>query len=114
MRHVLVVEDSAIIAMDLEFSLEDLGAARVTLAAEPASALAVIDAEGVDLALVDVFLDKEDGLVVAERLADLAIPFALMTGLGGTPELQARFPGAPILAKPFSAEELAKVIDRLC
>ena len=114
LHHMLVVEDSVIIAMDLESSLEDLGIGRITVAADVELALRAVDAGGIDAALVDVFLDKEDGLVVADRLAGHGIPFALMTGLGASPTLQAQFPGAPILAKPFSGEELVATVELLC
>ena len=111
---MLVVEDSAIIAMDLEYSLEDMGVAEVTIASDLDTALRVADSGEIDAALIDVFLDRDDGLVVAGLLAVQEIPFALMTGLGETSGLETQFPGVPILAKPFSTEELAKAVERLC
>lgn len=113
-HHLLVVEDSAIIALDLEYSLQELGIARVTIAANLARAKATLAAGGVDAALVDVFLDREDGLTIARELKARDIPFALMTGLGETADLKAEFPGTPILSKPFSKDELEAVVTSLC
>lgn len=111
---MLVAEDSAVIAMDIEYSLEDLGVAQVTVASNLDAALRAVHAGDIDAALVDVFLDREDGLVVAGLLAVDGVPFALMTGLGDTDGLAARFPGVPILSKPFSSEDLAAVVGKLC
>lgn len=114
-RHLLVVEDSAIIAMDIEMSAEQLGLAKVTTVPDAVQALALLDgdARDVDGALIDFFLAKGDGRVVAERLKTLDIPFALMTGFGDLAWLQAQVPRVPILAKPFSITELAATLDQL-
>ncbi|MBO9576372.1 MAG: response regulator [Sphingobium sp.] len=111
---MLVVEDSALIALDLECALQDLGVARVTLAPDPARAFAALGDGDVSAALVDVFLDREDGLAVARELKTLGIPFALMTGLGDARGLQAQFPGTPILPKPFSGLDLIDIVECLC
>lgn len=108
-----MVEDSAIIAMDLECSLADMGIARVTTTSSAAKAMNILDEDRVDAALVDLFLGQDDGRVVASRLAELGIPFALMTGLGEGAGLEAQFPGVPILAKPFLTRDVAAVVERL-
>jgi len=113
-RHLLVVEDSAIIAMDLEMSLEELGLDRITVASDAARAIAAIEAGDIDAALVDFLLSAGDGRVVAGRLTDLGIPFAIMTGLGDLDWLRDQLPGVGILTKPFSNEELVKTLEKLC
>lgn len=112
-HHILVVEDSAIIAMDLEMSLEELGLTRITVVSDAAKALETLDAGDVDLALVDFMLGGGDGRHVAERLIDLGIPFAIMTGLGDLDWLRDQVPGVAILAKPFSNEDLARTLEKL-
>lgn len=112
---MLVVEDSALIALDLECSLQELGVGRVTVVADTERALRVLEGGDVDAALVDVFLgNREDGLVIARPLRERGIPFALMTGLGDARGLQAQFPGTPILPKPFSGLDLIDVVELLC
>jgi CheY-like chemotaxis protein len=113
-RHVLVAEDSAIIALDLEMVLTGLGIAQVTIASTAAQAVVALDGGGVDAAFIDVFLGTDDGRIVAERLIALAIPFALVTSLDEADRLLAQFPGVPVLSKPFAGPDVAEVLARLC
>lgn len=112
--HLLVVEDSALLAMDVELTAVDLGLARVSIAPDAAKALQLLEAGDIDAALVDFFLGGEDGLAVARRLTDLNIPFALMTGTSDLAWLEAQVPGVPILGKPFTRERLAETLEKLC
>jgi len=112
--HLLVVEDSALLAMDVELTALDLGVGRVSVAPNAAEALSQLNSGGVDAALVDVFLGKDDGRTVAERLVELGIPFALMTGAGDIAGLQAQLPDAHILTKPFMKDQLAETLEKLC
>jgi CheY-like chemotaxis protein len=112
--HLLVVEDSALLAMDVELTAVDLGVERASAAPDASKALALIETESFDAALVDLFLGNDDGRMVAGRLAELGIPFALMTGSGDVDWLQAQMPGTPVLTKPFTREELAETLDKLC
>lgn len=112
--HLLVVEDSALLAMDVELTALDLGLERVSVAPDASEALRLLEAGDINAALVDVFLGKDDGRVVAERLAELGIPFALMTGFGDIAGLQAQLPDTPILTKPFMKDQLAETLEKLC
>lgn len=112
--HLLVVEDSALLAMDVELTAVDLGVERASVAPDAAKALALIETETFDAALVDLFLGNDDGRLVAKRLAELGIPFALMTGTGDLEWLQAEMPGTPVLTKPFTRNELAETLGKLC
>lgn len=113
-QHLLVVEDSAIIALELEFSLYELGIARVSQAARPEVALDVLRAGDVDAALIDIMLGDEDGRSVGAELTALGIPFAIMTGLDRVDALRAQFPGVPILTKPFMVSDLEAALEQLC
>lgn len=114
MGHLLIVEDSALLAMDVELAAVDLGLARVSVAPDAGKALQLLETEKIDAALVDFFLGSEDSRVVTERLSGLGIPFALMTGTGDLEWLQAQVPGVPILTKPFTHGQLAEALERLC
>ena len=57
-------------------------------------------------ALLDVNLQDEQSLPVAEALAARGIPFVLATGYGMTAELKEAYPPCAIVQKPFSAESL--------
>lgn len=110
---LLLVEDSPIIAMDMEQMLLDLGVERVLLASTCAEALALLDSETIDVALIDLFLARGTSIPVADRLVEQHIPFALFSGYDDPKELIGRFPNVPLLNKPFRADELIALLDRL-
>lgn len=100
--------------MDVELTAGDLGVTRVSVAPDAPRALQLLDGGDIDAALIDFFLGGEDGLIVAQRLTQLRIPFALMTGTSDLEWLQAQVPGVPILGKPFTKERLAETLEKLC
>ncbi len=77
---VLVVEDSALIAMDLEAILAAAGHTVIGPATSVAEALPLAAGDHVDVALLDVDLDGELVTPVAETLRARGIPFAFSTG----------------------------------
>lgn len=78
---VLIVEDEALVAMDLEFMLEEAGHIPIGHADDLASALAAVDKRRPDLALVDIQLALgESGLRVAKALHERDIPVLYATG----------------------------------
>ena len=110
---VLVVEDSLIIALDAEGTLQDMGAAEVLIAANVTSALALLDQHEFAFALLDVNLGDEQSLPVAEALHARGTPFVLATGYGGSAEIAATYPLCPVLQKPYGHHELEAAIARL-
>jgi CheY-like chemotaxis protein len=109
---VLVVEDDPIIALDFEDTLLGFGVKSVRTAGSVAKALALIDAQPPDFALLDVSLIREKSFAVAERLQALKIPFAFVTGYGADARLPAAFAGKPRLPKPYSTEALLVLLRR--
>jgi CheY-like chemotaxis protein len=79
-RRVLVVEDEMIVAWLLQDMLADLGCAVVGPAARVAQALAMIDAEAIDAAVLDVNLNGQKSYPVADALAARGVPFVFSTG----------------------------------
>ena len=112
-RTILVLEDEPLIVVDLEYALVDAGA-RVLVAARSADALALLDAERIDGAVLDLTLGGEDTCeAVALRLIELGIPYLLHTG--DEPRhgaLLARL-AAPRIAKPYPSVRLAARLERL-
>lgn len=105
-RRVLLVEDQTLIAMSLEADLEDHGLVVSGRAATVAAALAMIDADPPDMAVLDVNLSTEDSLPVAERLQGADIPFVFATGYGADFDVPARFAGTPVASKPYHLSEI--------
>ena len=66
---ILIIEDEAIVAMELRFVLEDLGYQVVGTAAEARTAREIVREEDVDLALVDIHLsDGATGVELGREL----------------------------------------------
>ncbi len=108
--HVLVVEDSMIIALDTEDSLRALGVATVTTAGNVATALASIEADTPEFAIIDYNLGNETSDPVADELRRRSIPFVLATGYGelaGDLEERGAF---ALLKKPYGKAEIAEML----
>lgn len=107
---VLLVEDEMFICIDIEDMLHDFGCKVVGPAAKVSKALALIDAEQVDLAILDVNLGTERSYPIADRLTLLGIPFLLSTGYA---EVDPPYDGCPRIQKPFLRQELKQCLERL-
>ena len=110
---VLVAEDEAVIALDLESTLRELGCVVLPLAPSAASALSVLRTGRPDAALLDVTLADGSAAPVAAALAAAGVPFAVLTGYnpGGIADPALR--AAPYLVKPYDREELRATLVRL-
>jgi len=103
---VLIAEDEPFIALDLALAIEDVGGTVVGPAATVEEALALIDGQTVEAAILDVNLGAHDISPVAEILLTLNIPVILQTGVEAPPELVARFPDLIVHIKPCVAANL--------
>jgi len=79
-RRILVVEDEMMVLMVTEDMLGDLGCESVAAAANVDQALALIEAQGFDAAMLDVNLNGSKSYPVADALAARGVPFAFSTG----------------------------------
>jgi CheY-like chemotaxis protein len=110
---ILILEDEALILMDLAFAVEDLGAT-VVKASNPRQALAAIKEQAIDAAILDVNLGTgQDCADVADELARRGTPFVLHSGdLDRKGELIRKI-NAPILRKPMLASAVAEATMKL-
>ncbi|MEG6507584.1 response regulator [Methyloligella sp. 2.7D] len=102
---ILVVEDEALTALQLEDMLESLGCAVVGPAARVQHAIAMLERESVDLALLDLNVAGELVYPVAAALSERNLPFLFTAGLGTT-SLQNGYDGHVVLQKPYALAEL--------
>ena len=110
---ILVVEDDAILALDLADILEEAG--YEVFYAAPTNDLAqrAIEGRRPMCALLDYNLGLETSVPTALALAQRDIPFAYVTG---RPEAVAANPLAPsarVIAKPYRASDILQVIEDL-
>jgi len=112
-QRILLVEDEPLIAMMLEDFLDALGKTLAGTADSVAPALALIEAGGVDAAILDVNLrGGEKSWPVADALAARGIPFVFATG-GTQDGLVDGHRERPTLAKPFTMDGVAKALEAL-
>ena len=110
--HILIIEDEALVAMELRFVLEDLGHEVVATVADAASALAIVRETDIDLALVDIHLsDGPTGVTLGRKLGqDFGVSVLFMTanpgmvrnGVAGT---------IGVLTKPTDERSVQSAVD---
>lgn len=113
-HRVLVVEDDAIIAIYLERLVESLGGTVAATVGRVDQALAVIEQDEPDAAILDVNLGRgRDSYPVARALAERHVPFLFVTGYGRE-GVREDFRDHPVLDKPVREWELARTLGMLC
>ena len=109
---VLVVEDEFLVALDLEAMIRDLGGTVVGPVAHLDAARTVMLQEKINCAILDVRLDGDTSLPLADELIASGFPVILASGYGSD-QLPKRFADTPKLRKPVSVHELARVLERI-
>lgn len=110
-KRVLIVEDNALIMMELEATLEENGYNVVGRANSVPSALNIIDNTEIDVAVLDVDLSGIYSFPVADALIAKKVPFAFATGFETLTTEQGY--KAPALTKPVNDTTLLKTFDSL-
>ncbi len=109
-KRILVVEDELMIRMLLEDMLGELGYTVTAEAARLDEALEAAKTADFDLAILDVNLDGQPVLPVADALVARGMPFVFATGYGerGLPE---SYRDRPMLKKPFQMDGLKRMLQ---
>jgi DNA-binding response OmpR family regulator len=114
-KRVLVVEDEALISMLIEDELRDAGATVLGPACSVDQALGLIGLAvadgGISAAVLDMNLQAETAMPVADRLAALGVPFLFATGDEGCDK--GGHGTAPTLRKPFDPAGLVAAVEAL-
>ena len=111
-RRMLVVEDEMLVLMMTEDMLADLGCEAVAAAATVEQALALIEANTFDAAMLDMNLNGDETYDVADALAARGVPFVFATGYVGH-DVKERHRDRPLLRKPFRPTNLAEALTHL-
>ncbi len=107
-RTILIVEDDMMLALLLEDQLAELGY-RTMKAARVAGAVSLAASARLAGAILDVNVAGEASYPVAAALRARQIPFVFATGYGSG-GLAAEFRACPTLNKPYSYDELDRVL----
>ncbi len=114
-RRILVVEDEAVVALDLERELASLGYEVVGRAASGEAATGLAEQLSPDLVLMDIHLDGEiDGIEAARQLRSRCqIPVVFLTAFGDDETIERAKTGHPLgyVIKPFQGRELRSAIE---
>ena len=114
-KRILVVEDEAIIAKDIERALKKRGYGILGAVATGEEALLRVADERPNLVLMDIVLSGDiDGIETAQRLRDqFGIPVVYLTAFGDPATVQRAAATAPFgyLLKPFDDSELYAVVE---
>ena len=106
---VMVVEDNALVALDIEAMLQEAGYTVLGHLATVAAALAFLAEVRPDAVLLDLKLQDGPATPIATVLGDLGVPFALLTGMDHTAIDEALL-RMPRLAKPFGSEDIREMV----
>jgi CheY-like chemotaxis protein len=112
-RRVLILEDSLIIAMEAEEILHELGMDRVEIASNLEQAIAAINADSYDFALLDVNLGEGMSFGFARILTERGIRFGFVSGYSNTQDFPADLQQVPLLVKPFDVVAMQHFVDKL-
>ena len=110
---VLVVEDEALLAMEMERLLADCGWTVIGVALDHSGALRLVQDSTPDLALVDMNLrDGRTGPATTAALSGRGVPCLFVTG--DPEQIPADFAGAlGVVTKPFTTNALIRAVEYL-
>jgi DNA-binding response OmpR family regulator len=108
---ILVVEDEALIAMDIQYLLEEAGYHVLGPASTIGKAVALLETGVPDLALLDVNLGGTDVFPLADELASRDVKFIFLSGHSARrlPEPHLR---RPLVSKPFLPATVLEAIRK--
>jgi DNA-binding response OmpR family regulator len=110
---ILVVEDEAFIAFDLQVTLTDAGAEVIGPSLTLAEAFALASRENLSAAILDVRLGRHTIGPVARQLAARGIPFLFYSGQVETDAIRAEWPQCKVISKPAPLGALVRAVAAL-
>ena len=103
---VLVVEDSFLAAASISRMLADLGCSVVGPVASVDKAVPLIEAGRCDAGVLDINLAGQTSEPIADRLAELKLPYLFVTGYASPMLLSAKQRAHTRIHKPIAEREL--------
>src|SRR4249919_2255482 len=110
---ILVVEDDALIAMEMAERLTEFGYTALEPARTVDEAEKLIAAQRPDAALLDANLAGVSSVPLGAKLAAMGVPVAFCTGYDAIKNLPPELAKAPILTKPISDDALAAALKAM-
>jgi PAS domain S-box-containing protein len=110
---ILIVEDEAVVGLQVKNDLEAAGHKVVAFATNLAQGVQLADSTEIDVAFLDVRLGDELSTLVAENLIRRGIPFAFGTGFEDESILPVHLRGIPRLIKPYESDAVSHLLTSL-
>jgi len=110
---ILVIEDEALVALQLQADLESAGHKVIGPARSLKAGMSLAEREEIDVALVDVSLGRETSAPIADRLLARNVPFAFVTGYSDTAMLPEHLRAMPRLIKPYRLADVQRILAGL-
>lgn len=110
---ILLVEDEALIAMQLQLDLEAEGHTVVGPFGQLSEGLKAATDSNFDIALIDINLGADNSAPIAEILDRRGIPFAFTTGYNDLVFLPPRLRDYPHLTKPYNPADVKDLVTLL-
>ncbi|THH38109.1 response regulator [Aliishimia ponticola] len=110
---VLLLEDNAIVALDMIEQLRALGFTDVAYSPVVTDALAAFDKQAFKLAVIDIGMTEGTSQPVVDRANDLALPVILTSGYDDAHLLETEPDHFVFLQKPVCGTSLQNAISQL-
>ena len=108
---ILVIEDNAVVALDLQRILREAGYRVVGPASSLSDAERLIARGPIDCALLDIDLEAGRAAAMADRLDRAGIPFVFVTS-DSRRDLPDKHAGRPVVAKPCTKDRVLEAVKR--
>lgn len=108
-RGILIVEDEPLIALFLQHTLADVGFTIAAVAGTLNKALALIEGESFEAAVMDTNLGGVDASPAIAALRSRGVPYLIVSGYS-LAQQSAAFRGAPFVSKPIDPRKLINLM----
>ena len=112
-EHALVVEDSLVIALDMQKKLKALGVQNVAVAGTLAAARRSVEGREPGLAVFDVHLGNETSFDLIRQLSVKGIPAIIVSGYGEDVDIPDEIKHVPVLTKPVTGQDLITTLAQI-
>lgn len=107
----MILDDEAIIALDLAGMLQDLGHSVVAMATRVAGGMEFARHGDLDMAILDINVHGVASFPLATVLQDRGVPFIFASGYGERGLIDG-FRDALVLTKPYGVDDLSQVVAK--
>ena len=111
-RRILIVEDEALVALDLEMTLRAEGAETVGPCLRLDHAMAMVEEKVLDASILDISMGRRTSFALANRLRELGVAIVFHSGHADTGALDRRYPGAGYCPKPCMPITIVRTLVR--